>query len=393
MYWLLFTIIWITIKLFKFRIPSNKDDSKWTFGQILPLILLVAPLVVAIEAFYRAPESQTPLAIAMDDRRVDHYDSNLDDVADLGHVDTLAYRGVFFLAALSYMEIGIYFVLDQQETEGLVVPILQISFSVILLQPMLQIYWVVCDLWLSRKGWNTALKFAIDDTLFLGLSAISLSANFIPSSTSWYGASSQQLTTAGKVQNLILVPFILLLFSFNYLVLVKFFEYMPKLRDTKWRFTILLPLPCCMLLSVIGTLGLSLLPGSGLEFTEGPYVLAYTVALMFFGLFVYGLEVRMEKDNLSSRATWCFRFGLLLCTTPACLLLSLFLLHVSVFLWAGAFVLSCQMWALIGVIFYLGKHLLDTALVRQALYWRNLRWVDIGVPLPYSAPAYPPPQT
>ncbi|KAH7158976.1 hypothetical protein DER46DRAFT_627393 [Fusarium sp. MPI-SDFR-AT-0072] len=140
-YWLLFTIIYITTRLVKFRIPSPADDNKWTFGQVLPLILLVAPIAMAIESFYTSPETHTTRVTHTNTQQISNSGSSQDPVADLGHVDSLAYRGVFFLAALSYIEVGIYFVLDHPDTEGLAVPLLQISLSVLLLQPLYQIYW------------------------------------------------------------------------------------------------------------------------------------------------------------------------------------------------------------------------------------------------------------
>ncbi|KAJ4226542.1 hypothetical protein NW760_008618 [Fusarium oxysporum] len=143
-YWLLFTIIYITTRLVKFRIPSPADDNKWTFGQVLPLILLVAPIAIAIESFYTAPKTHTPQMAHTNTQQMNGPGSGLDPVAGLGHVDSLAYRGVFFLAALSYIEVGIYFVLDQPDTEGLALPLLQIALSILLLQPLYQIYWVRC---------------------------------------------------------------------------------------------------------------------------------------------------------------------------------------------------------------------------------------------------------
>ncbi|EXK34865.1 hypothetical protein FOMG_10198 [Fusarium oxysporum f. sp. melonis 26406] len=171
-YWLLFTIIYITTRLVKFRIPSPADDNKWTFGQVLPLILLVAPIAIAIESFYTAPKTHTPQMTHTNTQQMNGPGSGLDPVAGLGHVDSLAYRGVFFLAALSYIEVGIYFVLDQPDTEGLALPLLQIALSILLLQPLYQIYWVVCDVFLSKAIWSRPLKLTTYDTLFLGSSAI-----------------------------------------------------------------------------------------------------------------------------------------------------------------------------------------------------------------------------
>ncbi|KAI1033313.1 hypothetical protein LB503_008653, partial [Fusarium chuoi] len=117
-YWLFFTIIWITARLFKLRIPGNQDDSEWTFGQVLPIILLIAPPAQAIEAFYTVPTSNE---LASDPQEIPVLNS--DDTRDLSHIHSSAYRGVFFLAVLSYIKIAIYFVLDKPGTQGIAGPL------------------------------------------------------------------------------------------------------------------------------------------------------------------------------------------------------------------------------------------------------------------------------
>ncbi|KAF5614512.1 uncharacterized protein FTJAE_13736 [Fusarium tjaetaba] len=159
-YWLFFTIIWITARLIKLRIPGNQDDSKWTFGQILPIILLVAPLVLATEAFYTTSASKEPTN--------NHPESpvlNPDDIRDLSHIHSPAYRGVFFLAVLSYIEIAVYFVPDQPLTQGIAIPLIVILLSAFILQPVLQLSWVVCNLWLDNLAWGMPLKRTIRDVV------------------------------------------------------------------------------------------------------------------------------------------------------------------------------------------------------------------------------------
>ncbi|KAL5605640.1 hypothetical protein FOVSG1_005787 [Fusarium oxysporum f. sp. vasinfectum] len=194
-HWLLFTIIYITTRLVKFRIPSPADDNKWTFGQVLPLILLVAPIAIAIKSFYTAPKTHTPQMTHTNTQQMNGPGSGLDPVAGLGHVDSLAYRGVFFLAALSYIEVGIYFVLDQPDTEGLALPLLQIALSMLLLQPLYQIYWVVCDVFLSKASWSRTLKLTTYDTLFLGSSAMQVSLNFCAKFIRWLPDEASEPTS------------------------------------------------------------------------------------------------------------------------------------------------------------------------------------------------------
>ncbi|RBR20257.1 hypothetical protein FVER53590_11234 [Fusarium verticillioides] len=137
-YWLFFTIIWITARLIKLRIPGNQDDSEWTFGQILPIILLVAPLALATEAFYTTSASNEPA-----NNHPEIPVLNTDDIRDLSHIHSPAYRGAFFLAVLSYIEIAVYFVLDQPLTQGIAIPLIVILLSAFILQPVLQLSWVV----------------------------------------------------------------------------------------------------------------------------------------------------------------------------------------------------------------------------------------------------------
>ncbi|CVK96412.1 uncharacterized protein FPRN_12365 [Fusarium proliferatum] len=180
-YWLFFTIIWITTRLVKLRVPSNQDDSKWTFGQVLPIILLIAPLALAIEAFYSSPKAHEPI------NDLQEIPGSNSDIRELYHIHSPAYRGTFFLAVLSYIEIAVYFVLDQAETQGIATPLFQILTSIFVLQPTLQASWSICNLWLDKVTCSIVLKRSIRDVVLLVYSAISLAGNFISSSDSHNG--------------------------------------------------------------------------------------------------------------------------------------------------------------------------------------------------------------
>ncbi|CCT74143.1 uncharacterized protein FFB20_01177 [Fusarium fujikuroi] len=181
-YWLFFTIIWITTRLVKLRVPSNQDDSKWTFGQVLPIILLIAPLALAIEAFYSSPKAHEPIN---DQQEISGSNS---DIRELYHIHSPAYRGAFFLAVLSYIEIAVYFVLDQAETQGIATPLFQILTSIFVLQPTLQASWSICNLWLDKMTWNIVLKRSIRDVVLLVYSATSLAGNFTSSKAPHIGS-------------------------------------------------------------------------------------------------------------------------------------------------------------------------------------------------------------
>ncbi|KAG4280369.1 hypothetical protein FPRO06_11702 [Fusarium proliferatum] len=155
-YWLFFTIIWITTRLVKLRVPSNQDDSKWTFGQVLPIILLIAPLALAIEAFYSSPKAHEPI------NDLQEIPGSNSDIRELYHIHSPAYRGTFFLAVLSYIEIAVYFVLDQAETQGIATPLFRILTSIFVLQPTLQASWSICNLWLDKMTWSILSVFALE---------------------------------------------------------------------------------------------------------------------------------------------------------------------------------------------------------------------------------------
>ncbi|KAJ3539856.1 hypothetical protein NM208_g5315 [Fusarium decemcellulare] len=51
-YWLLISAIWGTIKLFLTKSTAEVDENDWTFGQILPAVLLLGPFVTAAEIVF-----------------------------------------------------------------------------------------------------------------------------------------------------------------------------------------------------------------------------------------------------------------------------------------------------------------------------------------------------
>ncbi|EXL54733.1 hypothetical protein FOCG_05557 [Fusarium oxysporum f. sp. radicis-lycopersici 26381] len=357
-YWLLFTIIYITTRLVKFRIPSPADDNKWTFGQVLPLILLVAPIAIAIESFYTAPKTHTPQMTHTNTQQMNGPGSGLDPVAGLGHVDSLAYRGVFFLAALSYIEVGIYFVLDQPDTEGLALPLLQIALSILLLQPLYQIYWVVCDVFLSKAIWSRPLKLTTYDTLFLGSSAMQVSLNFCALNFGIANSRALQAGTASQKSVALLLFFScnLIPFCFTYLLLVNLIYHMPRLRATRWRFAILLFFPCYIFLSffLMSCFFRFLNWRVGVSYFD-PYMLVTAVALKLLQLLAYGLEVWADRKHWAKWVTFCLRCVLLLAFFSLCSFLNQMLDYAFIFLLAGGFALSYQIWAFIGVSFYMYK--------------------------------------
>lgn len=47
--WLSFSLIWGTMRLFYTRRPS--EENEWSFGQLVPVLLLLLPVLLVTEAF------------------------------------------------------------------------------------------------------------------------------------------------------------------------------------------------------------------------------------------------------------------------------------------------------------------------------------------------------
>lgn len=47
--WLLFSLSWGTVKLFSERRAT--EESGWRFGQVVPVVLLLSPLLLMVEGF------------------------------------------------------------------------------------------------------------------------------------------------------------------------------------------------------------------------------------------------------------------------------------------------------------------------------------------------------
>ncbi|KAL2122751.1 hypothetical protein VTJ04DRAFT_3206 [Mycothermus thermophilus] len=60
-YWVFFSAIWGTIKLFHIKNSAYvEEDNSWTFGQILPAFLLLAPLISVSECFAESRHDKVP---------------------------------------------------------------------------------------------------------------------------------------------------------------------------------------------------------------------------------------------------------------------------------------------------------------------------------------------
>ncbi|UPK94931.1 hypothetical protein LCI18_005866 [Fusarium solani-melongenae] len=175
--WLTLSGSWVTRRFVKTRQLGSKDENEWTFGQILPLLLVVAPLATVLEHFLPCQvsnntRSRSPDRIAlltrnqskMDEARVEARNEPLDQPdtdevqveaqdeardnvrADMDHqhIHSIAYRGTFFLAAVAYIEVGIFFVAEL--SPGIKEPLIRLGVAFFVLNPLLQLLWIYCTL-------------------------------------------------------------------------------------------------------------------------------------------------------------------------------------------------------------------------------------------------------
>ncbi|KAK2125740.1 hypothetical protein NOF04DRAFT_1330033 [Fusarium oxysporum II5] len=80
-----------------------------------------------------------------------------------------------------------------------------------------------------------------------------------------------------------------------------------------------------------------------------------TVALKLLQLLTYGLEVWADRKHWAKWVTFCLRCDLLLAFFSLCSFLNQTLDYAFIFLLAGGFALSYQIWAFIGVSFHMYK--------------------------------------
>ncbi|KAH7215070.1 hypothetical protein DER44DRAFT_152423 [Fusarium oxysporum] len=145
-------------------------------------------------------------------------------------------------------------------------------------------------------------------------------------------------------------------FCFTYLLLVNLIYHMPRLRATRWRFAILLFFPCYIFLSFfsMSCFFRFLNWRVGVSYFD-LYMLVTAVALKLLQLLTYGLEVWADRKHWAKWVTFCLRCVLLLAFFSLCSFLNQMLDYAFIFLLAGGFALSYQIWAFIGVSFHMYK--------------------------------------
>ncbi|KAM5362164.1 hypothetical protein ACJZ2D_012686 [Fusarium nematophilum] len=179
--WLSFSLLWGTKRLFSTRIDGPAEEDDWTFGQILPLLLLLAPLAAILEHFSHRPgpnERMLRMArlaiinqLELEESREEQ--ANID--IDLERICSAPYLGAFLLAAIAYVDIGLLSVAEHT-TYGLLLLSVATNF---LYSTTLQILWVVYILWIPKMGWSAPVRRTAHAIAFLSFTEISI-AGFPP---------------------------------------------------------------------------------------------------------------------------------------------------------------------------------------------------------------------
>ncbi|CAF3626566.1 unnamed protein product [Fusarium graminearum] len=195
-YWLTFSLIWGTKRLFETRQMGPEEENEWTFGQTLPLVLLIAPLATIIEHFFHSSESReredrTPShTVTVSSSRLDVEDVQDDGMVGIDHdyVDSISYQGVVCLAALAYIEAGLFFVLDNMY-RGIRRPLPSFAFLFFILNPTLQMLWIACALWISRMNWIIPLQRSSRAIILIALAVTSMTG-FLSGSDDFFNVST-----------------------------------------------------------------------------------------------------------------------------------------------------------------------------------------------------------
>jgi hypothetical protein len=157
-------VAWGTIKLVSTRKDGPGEEDTWTFGQILPLALLAAPVVGVIEHFtdepghsnrdltpHNAPTSTTASA---QDISLQLALSNAGCTGQ-EYERTNTFRGLLILATVTYIECGVFILVRGR---GIVQPLAALAFASLMFNPFLQLLWALAILWTKKLDLGALLR-------------------------------------------------------------------------------------------------------------------------------------------------------------------------------------------------------------------------------------------
>lgn len=297
-------------RLLPFRAPANRQ-----LPQSSQIAMAILRQLEADEAQYNVPVS------------MDHQ-----------HIHSIAYRGAFLLAAVTYIEVGIFFVADL--SPGIKGPLIRLGVAFFVLNPLLQLLWVQYALWISRMNWSRVAKntfhgvtfgasMFISVNEFLRVSMKSKSDNREP----LYSTSTSYLTLGGGLMlSVTVLGNNLILEGKKGLPIVSFCIFYP--------------------LSLIGLCYFTSarLPGIG-----SPIELTCNLGFcLCLELFYYGYEWLLESRNVTPKYAFYLRCGLLFCFLGSLVVLQLLAPFApSTTILSGSITVSAAIWSLSGTIFSL----------------------------------------
>ena len=131
-----------------------KEENSWTFGQIVPLILLAAPIASVVDHLSTRPEalnSQESVVLICDGEANNARSQRCSSrVAFRRYVAqdyeaSISFRGAFLLAALSYTHLAAFTVFT--DSMGIFYPLSRLAITFVILSPTLQTTWILYVLW------------------------------------------------------------------------------------------------------------------------------------------------------------------------------------------------------------------------------------------------------
>lgn len=361
-YWLTLSAIWATRRFFKTRLLGPKEEDEWTFGQVLPVLLVVAPLAAILEHFLPCqasnntrPQSSEQVALlirgqpeagvrqdetqvqAQAEARVEARE-DVRVEADYQYLGSIEYRGALLLAMAAYIEAGIFFVADL--SPGIKEPLTRLGVAFFVLNPILQLFWINCTRWISPSNWSSLIKKTNLGAGFSGLISISVN-EFVQISTEKNGDGDDDDSLVGLAVSWIAVvgglalPIAILRHN-NILA--------GEISTSLFFFSILYPVVLvgsCVTLGTIGIFG-----------SQSPLVFIYHLCVcIFVELVCYGFELFMDKVEMAPKRAVYLRCVLLLCILAALVVVNLTTsIAPNTTMLITSILTSAALWALLGTI-------------------------------------------
>ena len=92
-YWLLVSAFWGTLRLFELRSSRSQGEDNWTFGQIVPCALFLAPVLALLDAVAKIwKEDKTPPPSRRAGKKVSSFPAHLNATGKKQTMLTVAHR-------------------------------------------------------------------------------------------------------------------------------------------------------------------------------------------------------------------------------------------------------------------------------------------------------------